>query len=76
MIFHLVSHFTIVFCSYTEVINVTGAGRNHILQAIINGEDDTALPKPDTSQMIPYKPKANPLPGEHPVPGEFIFLDA
>ncbi|KYN44814.1 Protein suppressor of forked [Trachymyrmex septentrionalis] len=28
-----------------------------------------ALPRPDLSQMIPYKPKVNPLPGEHPVPG-------
>lgn len=40
-----------------------------MLQAIINAEDDTSLPRPDTAQMIPYKPKANPLPGEHPVPG-------
>lgn len=29
-----------------------------------------ALPRPDLSQMIPYKPKVNPLPGEHPVPGK------
>ena len=28
-----------------------------------------ALPRPDYSQMIPFKPIANPLPGEHPVPG-------
>ncbi|XP_011167084.2 protein suppressor of forked [Solenopsis invicta] len=28
-----------------------------------------ALPRPDLSQMIPYKPKVNPLPGEHPVSG-------
>lgn len=55
---------------YTEVITITGAGRNHLLQSMINADDDTALPKPDTSQMIPYKPKANPLPGEHPVPGK------
>lgn len=51
------------------MINITGAGRNHVLHAIINAEDDAALPRPDTAQMIPYKPKANPLPGEHPVPG-------
>lgn len=54
---------------YTEVINITGAGKYHVLQSIINNDDDTAIPRPDTSQMIPYKPKANPLPGEHPVPG-------
>ncbi|CAG9853884.1 unnamed protein product [Phyllotreta striolata] len=54
---------------YTEVINVTGAAKNHILQSIIESEPDLPLPIPDYSQMIPYKPKANPLPGEHPVPG-------
>lgn len=27
------------------------------------------LPRPDFSQMIPYKPKANTYPGEHPLPG-------
>lgn len=27
------------------------------------------LARPDFSQMIPYKPKANAYPGEHPLPG-------
>ncbi|CAH1114072.1 unnamed protein product [Psylliodes chrysocephalus] len=55
---------------YTEVINITGAaGKNHILQSIIESEPDLPLPVPDYSQMIPYKPKTNSLPGEHPVPG-------
>ncbi|XP_030747492.1 protein suppressor of forked [Sitophilus oryzae] len=54
---------------YTEVINVTGAGKNHILQSIMNQDSEMPLPTPDYSQMIPYKPKSNPLPGEHPVPG-------
>lgn len=27
------------------------------------------IPRPDVSQMIPYKPKLNAYPGEHPVPG-------
>ncbi|XP_019874344.1 protein suppressor of forked [Aethina tumida] len=55
---------------YTEVINITGAaGKNHILQSIINVETEQPLPVPDYAQMIPYKPKTNPLPGEHPVPG-------
>jgi cleavage stimulation factor subunit 3 len=54
---------------YTEVINITGAGKNHILQSIINSDADAPLPTPDYSQMIPFKPKSNPLPGEHPVPG-------
>src|SRR5699024_1035129 len=56
---------------YTEVINITGAGKNHILQSIINSDADAPLPIPDYSQMIPYKPKSNPLPGEHPVPGMY-----
>nr|CAH7728622.1 unnamed protein product [Callosobruchus chinensis] len=55
---------------YTEVINITGAaGKNHILQSIIEQDTEMPLPVPDYSQMIPYKPKSNPLPGEHPVPG-------
>ncbi|KAJ8971490.1 hypothetical protein NQ314_000675 [Rhamnusium bicolor] len=54
---------------YTEVINITGAGKNHILQSIIESDSDSLLPVPDYSQMIPYKPKSNALPGEHPVPG-------
>ncbi|XP_072378977.1 protein suppressor of forked [Diabrotica undecimpunctata] len=55
---------------YTEVINITGAaGKNHILQSIIEFEPDLPLPVPDYSQMIPYKPKAKALPGDHPVPG-------
>ncbi|XP_050315851.1 protein suppressor of forked [Anthonomus grandis grandis] len=55
---------------YTEVINITGAaGMNHILHSIISQEIEMPLPKPDYAQMVPYKPKTNPLPGEHPVPG-------
>ncbi|XP_018561901.1 protein suppressor of forked [Anoplophora glabripennis] len=54
---------------YTEVINITGAGRNHILQSIIESDNELPLPLPDYSQMIPYKPKSNALPGEHPVSG-------
>ncbi|KAK9876432.1 hypothetical protein WA026_012745 [Henosepilachna vigintioctopunctata] len=54
---------------YTEVINITGASRNHILHSIITADSEAPLPVPDYAQMIPYKPKSNPLPGEHPVPG-------
>lgn len=57
------------------MVNVTGAGKNHLLQAFITTEEDLTLPKPDTAQMIPYKPKANPLPGEHPVPGRIEIND-
>ncbi|KAH1011580.1 hypothetical protein HUJ04_000919 [Dendroctonus ponderosae] len=55
---------------YTDVINITGAaGKSHFLQSIINQQSEMPLPRPDYSQMIPYKPKSNPLPGEHPIPG-------
>lgn len=33
-----------------------------------------SLPRPDLSQMIPYKPKVNALPGEHPVPGKYLYM--
>lgn len=32
-------------------------------------QQQTNLPKPDINQMIPYKPKINAFPGEHPIPG-------
>lgn len=50
-------------------------GRNNIggsLQRPADNEEViAALPRPDLSQMIPFKPKVNALPGEHPVPGQF-----
>lgn len=35
----------------------------------VNEEVVCQLPRPDFSQMIPYKPKANPYPYEHPLAG-------
>ena len=32
-------------------------------------ETPNQIPRPDFSQMIPYKPKANAYIGEHPLPG-------
>lgn len=32
-------------------------------------ETKNQLPRPDFSQMIPFKPKANAYPGEHPLDG-------
>lgn len=32
-------------------------------------EQSTNLPRPDFSQMIPYKPKLSAFPGEHPLAG-------
>ncbi|XP_065168695.1 protein suppressor of forked isoform X2 [Atheta coriaria] len=56
---------------YTDVINISGCqSKNNLLCGIIKPvEDESVLPRPDVSQMIPYKPKFNPQPGEHPVPG-------
>lgn len=34
-----------------------------------NEEEVCQLPRPDFSQMIPYKPKSNPFPYEHPLAG-------
>lgn len=31
-----------------------------------------SLPRPDFTQMIPFKPKANAYPGEHQVPGGYF----
>lgn len=62
---------SLFFCSYTEVINITSAGRNHVLHSIISRDSESPLPLPDYAHMIPYKPKANSLPGEHPVPGNY-----
>jgi len=33
-------------------------------------EEEDKTSRPDFSQMIPFKPKANSYPGEHPVPGK------
>ncbi|CAG9576921.1 unnamed protein product [Danaus chrysippus] len=67
---------------YTEVASMSNkswalggplAGISPELAAVILGQKDNDpnkdIARPDTSQMIPYKPKSNPLPGEHPIPG-------
>ncbi|KAG7295482.1 hypothetical protein JYU34_021678 [Plutella xylostella] len=67
---------------YTEVASMSNkswalggplAGISPELAAVILGNKDNDpnkdIARPDTSQMIPYKPKINPLPGEHPIPG-------
>lgn len=58
---------------YMEVSNVA---RNSIgtLPRVPDQEEAIAsLPRPDLSQMIPYKPKVNALPGEHPVQGRYFY---
>lgn len=55
---------------YMEVTSTTRNGNNNT-QRVPDSEDvATVLPRPDLSQMIPFKPKVNPLPGEHPVQGK------
>jgi ABC-type antimicrobial peptide transport system ATPase subunit len=34
-------------------------------------EEEDKIARPDFSQMIPFKPKINAYPGEHPVAGKF-----
>lgn len=51
---------------YIEKVGI----KSGVQQTPIMAEDSTpTLPRPDFGQMIPYKPKANPLPGEHPISG-------
>ncbi|XP_065209066.1 protein suppressor of forked isoform X2 [Planococcus citri] len=70
-------------CTHTElksigynVVSKTVAKSIHSTSSAPNPDvvDDTDqqqthLPKPDINQMIPYKPKINAFPGEHPIPG-------
>ncbi|KAL1140992.1 hypothetical protein AAG570_000918, partial [Ranatra chinensis] len=62
---------------YNEVTTRSNTMKNS-LHSAVGGylgdglEDEGAqrlIPRPDVSQMIPYKPKVNAYPGEHPVPG-------
>lgn len=52
-------------------------GRNNIGGSLQRSQDNeeviAALPRPDISQMIPFKPKVHAVPGEHPVPGLIKF---
>lgn len=36
-----------------------------------SNSSEAAIAVPDTAHMLPYKPKINAMPGEHPVPGKF-----
>lgn len=67
---------------YTEVAAMSNkswalggplSGVSPELVSVILGQKDTDpmkdIARPDTNQMIPYKPKINPLPGEHIISG-------
>ncbi|XP_044577803.1 protein suppressor of forked isoform X2 [Cotesia glomerata] len=64
-------------CSTMELksigYHVGNLGRNNIGGSLQRSQDNeeviAALPRPDISQMIPFKPKVHAVPGEHPVPG-------
>lgn len=49
---------------YTDTKGVLGAKMNNVAL-----ENQNQLPRPDFSQMIPYKPKKNAYHGEHPLAG-------
>lgn len=49
---------------YTDTRGVLGAKMNNVAL-----ENQNQLPRPDFSQMIPYKPKKNAYHGEHPLAG-------
>jgi cleavage stimulation factor subunit 3 len=54
---------------YSEVAS-TAVKSFHPLSSIIDPEDESSnMPRPDFTQMIPFKPKAQAIPGDHPVPG-------
>lgn len=49
---------------YTDISGLGIKGSTQETDEVVN-----QLPRPDFSQMIPYKPKANAFPGEHPLAG-------
>lgn len=55
---------------YNEVASTASRAFHPLAVCSALDEDEAAkVPRPDVSQMIPYKPKANTIPGDHPVPG-------
>ncbi|KAJ8869656.1 hypothetical protein PR048_028649 [Dryococelus australis] len=64
-------------CSATELKSIgynevakTSIKFHSLANAVLDSGDDAVnIPKPDVSMMIPFKPKAQTVPGDHPVPG-------
>ncbi|KAL5279984.1 CSTF3 family protein [Megaselia abdita] len=54
---------------YTDSIGAVGIKLSIGSQMEAAEEQSTNLPRPDFSQMIPYKPKLSAFPGEHPLAG-------
>jgi cleavage stimulation factor subunit 3 len=59
---------------YTEVLSVSSQSAKMLLpmapeEVSHEEEEEEKIVRPDFSQMIPFKPKPDAYPGEHPVPG-------
>lgn len=57
----------------TQILSATSSlvGQKSVSGVLnFDSDDKSAIPRPDFSQMIPYKPKFNTVPGDHPIPGE------
>lgn len=59
---------------YMDVSSINRNSSGPVMRIADQEEAIAALPRPDISQMIPFKPKLNALPGEHPVPGNKIMI--
>lgn len=57
---------------YSEVASTAVKSFHPLSSSILDSEEESSnMPKPDFTQMIPFKPKAQAIPGDHPVPGTF-----
>lgn len=54
---------------YHEISAIVGGTKTHQHIQDDGDESQKVLPRPDFSQMIPFKPKANAYPSEHPMGG-------
>jgi cleavage stimulation factor subunit 3 len=57
---------------YSEVASTAVKSFHPLSSVILDPEEESSnMPRPDFTQMIPFKPKAQAIPGDHPVPGMF-----
>ncbi|PNF15153.1 Protein suppressor of forked [Cryptotermes secundus] len=55
---------------YSEVASTAVKSFHPLSSIIIDPEEESSnMPRPDFTQMIPFKPKSQAIPGDHPVPG-------
>lgn len=61
---------------YSEVASTAVKSFHPLSSVIIDPEEESSnMPRPDFTQMIPFKPKAQAIPGDHPVPGMFANIN-